>query len=48
MSVLFKKLDWSALAVAVKNGHEDIVNYLVKHDADTSYVKRVKRLCVYS
>jgi len=34
-------LAWSALFVAVKNGHEEIVQYLVEKGADVSYQKRV-------
>ena len=37
----FFQLAWPALFVAVKNGHEEIVEYLVEKGADISYQKNV-------
>ncbi len=36
--------DWSALMVASKKGHEDIVDYLVAHGADVNLQKEVRFL----
>ncbi len=36
------KLDWSALAVTVKNGHEDVAHYLVEKGADVTHKKKVR------
>ena len=41
VNLLCFQLAWPALFVAVKNGHERIVEYLVEKGADISYQKRV-------
>ena len=35
--------DWSALAMATKNGHEGVIRILVEHGADVTYQKKVHR-----
>ena len=35
------QMKWPALFVAVTNGHEEIVEYLVEKGADLSYQERV-------
>lgn len=36
------QIDWTAVMVATKNGHKDVVCYLVENDFDVHYQNKVQ------